>query len=198
MNLAFLLKFLPGANVLALPMAVIGFIGNVIKWTWKGIEDCFTHPATFLVCAVFAIGGGYGMAKFVGHRVSELRVELRTSAASSLLPRRNATNGASARQTRRSAPPKPRKPARRLKMLPRPLLCLLLLPLLGACTVSPPPPASSPLRLPDSACRVFKPIESDPVDIYRKDKGAAIKGHNAGGATYCRNEPQWASPVAPS
>ena len=77
MNLAFLLKFLPGANVLALPMAVIGFIGNVIKWRWKGIEDCFTHPATFLVCAVFAIGGGYGMAKFVGHRVSELRVELK-------------------------------------------------------------------------------------------------------------------------
>ena len=83
-------------------------------------------------------------------------------------------------------------------MLPRPLLCLPLLALLGACTVSPPPPASSPLRLPDSACRVFKPIEEDPVDIYRKDKGAAIKGHNASGATYCRNEPTWANPVAPS
>lgn len=77
MNLAFLLKFLPGANVLALPMAIIGFIGNVIKWTWKGIEDCFTHPATFLVCFAFSIGGAYGMANFIGHRVSDLRVELK-------------------------------------------------------------------------------------------------------------------------
>ena len=37
MNLSFLLKFLPGANVLAVPLAIIEFIGNVIKWTWKGI-----------------------------------------------------------------------------------------------------------------------------------------------------------------
>ncbi len=81
MNLSFLLKFLPGANVLALPMAIAGFIGNVIKWTWKGIEDCFTHPATFLVCAMFSIGGAYGMAKFIGHRVSDLRVELRATNA---------------------------------------------------------------------------------------------------------------------
>ena len=77
MILSFLLKFLPGANVLAVPLAIIEFIGNVIKWTWKGIEDCFTPPATFLVCAVFAIGGAYGMATFVGHRVSDLRVELK-------------------------------------------------------------------------------------------------------------------------
>lgn len=79
MNLSFLLKFLPGANVLALPMAIFQFIGNVIKWTWKGIEDCFTHPATFLVCAMFSLGGAYGMAKFIGHRVSDLRVELKAT-----------------------------------------------------------------------------------------------------------------------
>lgn len=76
MNLSFLLKFLPGANVLALPMVIAQFIGKVIKWTWKGIEDCFTHPATFLVCFAFSIGGAYGMAKFIGHRVSDVRVEL--------------------------------------------------------------------------------------------------------------------------
>lgn len=69
--------FVPGANVLALPLAIFQFIGNVIKWTWKGVEDCFTHPATFLVCFAFSIGGAYGMAKFVGHRVSDLRVELK-------------------------------------------------------------------------------------------------------------------------
>jgi hypothetical protein len=83
-------------------------------------------------------------------------------------------------------------------MKPRKLLCLLLLPLLGACTGKPPPPPSSPLRLPDPGCRVFKPIEKDPVDIYRKDKGAAIVGHNAAGKAYCKNEPEWANPVAPS
>ena len=80
-------------------------------------------------------------------------------------------------------------------MLPRVLPFLLLL--LGACTASPPPPASSPLRLPDSACRVFKPIQEHPIDIYRTDKGAAIKGHNAAGRQYCKNEPEWANPAAP-
>ena len=71
-----IMKFIPGVNILTVPMAILEFVGKVIKWFWKGVEDCFTHPATFLVCFAFSIGGAYGMAKFVGHRVSELRTEL--------------------------------------------------------------------------------------------------------------------------
>ena len=72
-----IMKFIPGVNILAVPMAIAEFAGKLIKWFWKGIEDCFTHPATFLVCAAFSIGGAFGMAQFIGHRVSDLRVELK-------------------------------------------------------------------------------------------------------------------------
>lgn len=77
MNPLLLLKLIPGLNLIApLAGAVVGFLGSLVRWTWKGIEDCFTHPATFLVCAMFAIGGAYGMAKYIGHRVKDLKVEL--------------------------------------------------------------------------------------------------------------------------
>lgn len=41
-------------------------------------------------------------------------------------------------------------------------------------------------------CRgVFLPIPSDPADKLRKDKGAAIDGHNSSGGVFCHDIGEW-------
>ena len=69
--------FIPGGQIVSMVSAAVSFIGTVIKWTWDGIQQCFTHPATFMVCGMFAIGGAYGQAKWGNHRLKEVQAEIR-------------------------------------------------------------------------------------------------------------------------
>lgn len=76
-KLAPVLAFIPGGQIVSGVGAVLSFIGTLITWIWKGVTDCFTHPATFLVCGLFAIGGAWGQAKWIGHRVHEAQAQVR-------------------------------------------------------------------------------------------------------------------------
>jgi hypothetical protein len=65
----------PGGQIVSILAATVSFLGNVIKWLWEGIMACFTHPATFLVCGCFFIGGGFLMARHDHRKLQTMKTE---------------------------------------------------------------------------------------------------------------------------
>lgn len=70
--------FLPGGQVAAIVGTLVDIAWTVIKWVANGIAVCLANPAAFSVCLLFAIAGAWGEAKWIGHRVTDLKAEVRT------------------------------------------------------------------------------------------------------------------------
>lgn len=71
-----LLALVPGGQIVGIVGGILSAVATLIRWFWKGVEDCFAHPAAFIVCLVFMLGGAYGMAKWDHQRVNEARQEV--------------------------------------------------------------------------------------------------------------------------
>lgn len=69
--------FLPGGQIAAIAATVVDILWTATKWVLSGIAVCFANPSAFAVCLVFALAGAWGQARWIGHRVTDLKAEVR-------------------------------------------------------------------------------------------------------------------------